>query len=578
MKRKWMGLGLVSMLGGCLNTNFPSLCEVEPDHPRCAYLLPDAETGVDDVLVPDAALDVVDIEASEPDALGAEDVASEPDATDTDVVVADADATSEASVDADAAPDAGLEADARADAILDARPEAAVDAPRPCDVTKSPTEDLCVLRDDLGIFVSASLGVDSNAGTRARPVKTFAKAMQLAAAAKKRVYACAESFDEAITIPADGLAIFGGISCPDWSRVTGMTELRPATSPVVTIRERKNVRLVGLRALAPHGRAPGESSIAVLLANVAASSIERSELIAGNGSDGRAGRSGAAGATGEDGRPGENFTAKCLDPYNDSNFVNHHAFGGAGGSMASRGGDGGFTNCFDPTFQGGNASIVGGSCGLGGATDPWGQNPDSTPLTGCAAATGAAGAFGRSLGSLDLTIGYGSSNAGSVGATGQPGGGGGGGAPTAGSGGGGGGGGFGGAGGEGGQGGGASLALVSINADLRLSAVRLIVGAGGKGGAGGTGGLGGAGGKGALGGLRSGYRGQAGADGARGGTGGPGGGGGGGPAIAIAFSDREPLRENVTFQLGSGGEGGPSGAGSPAPLGSRGARAELLGL
>lgn len=74
------------------------------------------------------------------------------------------------------------------------------DGAPPCDVTKTPAEASCVLRDDLGIFVSTDLGNDGNpdarragqdAGQGARPAKD----------AKKRVYACAEQFNEAVTAP-----------------------------------------------------------------------------------------------------------------------------------------------------------------------------------------------------------------------------------------------------------------------------------------------------------------------------------------------------------------------------------------
>jgi hypothetical protein len=45
-------------------------------------------------------------------------------------------------------------------------------------------------------------------------VQTIAQALKLAAEAKPRVYACAELFQEAVSMPS-GLMLFGGLDCTD---------------------------------------------------------------------------------------------------------------------------------------------------------------------------------------------------------------------------------------------------------------------------------------------------------------------------------------------------------------------------
>ncbi|MCC6554909.1 MAG: hypothetical protein IT372_18200, partial [Polyangiaceae bacterium] len=63
---------------------------------------------------------------------------------------------------------------------------------------------------DCGVFVSSSLGDDANDGTKAAPVRTLGKALTLAGFGDRRVYACAEQFDEAIQV-LPGIAIYGGL-------------------------------------------------------------------------------------------------------------------------------------------------------------------------------------------------------------------------------------------------------------------------------------------------------------------------------------------------------------------------------
>ena len=137
-----------------------------------------------------------------------------------------------------------------------------------CDPASTPSESSCVVTDALGIFVSAD-GDDMAAGTKQAPVRTLNKAMELAQTQDKRVYACAQTFSEAVTVPA-GIEIYGGLSCEtDWSWVEGKpTDITAAADQVPVVRlfagDGKTI-LSDLRVTANDATLPGASSIAVIV-------------------------------------------------------------------------------------------------------------------------------------------------------------------------------------------------------------------------------------------------------------------------------------------------------------------------
>jgi hypothetical protein len=62
-----------------------------------------------------------------------------------------------------------------------------------------PSENNGPVSDDCGVFVATS-GKDGNEGTKESPVATLAKAVELAEGKSRRVYACAEMFEEALVL------------------------------------------------------------------------------------------------------------------------------------------------------------------------------------------------------------------------------------------------------------------------------------------------------------------------------------------------------------------------------------------
>ncbi|WP_437711864.1 PGRS family protein [Sorangium sp. So ce448] len=453
------------------------------------------------------------------------------------------------------------------------------------------------IADTCGVFVSTG-GDDENAGAKSAPVKTLAAALALAEQSRtRRVYACAETFEEAVEVKS-GVTLFGGLDCANgwtWIGEEKKTIVAPGVEaiPLKLVRGDGTVRIEDVSAHATDAQAAGGSSIAVLV-DGATVELARCELIAGNGANGADGEDAPSEAAMQ-GPRGEDGANACSD-LDASGAPDETLAGGAqvesacGVDALSIGGEGGGGKVSNG--GGGDAGQIGIE-GQGGAGEPasatsmWncGAIPnDPNKGGGSAGSNGTAGPHGAGasgLGALSAT-GYTGvlGGDGTPGTPGQGGGGGGGakgglicggGATGAGaSGGSGGAGGCGGLPGKGGRSGGASIALASIDASVTLIDCTLTAGRAGNGGKGGNLQPGGAGGVGGLGGMGVGGSKNAcdGGRGGQGGNGGPGGGGLGGPSLAVAFRG-EPVKQEGTTMLtpgtpGAGGLGGSNNVASNA--------------
>ncbi|NUQ75047.1 MAG: PGRS family protein [Polyangiaceae bacterium] len=433
-----------------------------------------------------------------------------------------------------------------------------------------PSASSAPVGDSCGVFVSLS-GDDGAKGTQASPVKSLAKAIELAQGAGKPVYACAEAFSEAVEVPA-GVTIFGGLACDDgWSYVGEKTKTTIAGgADEIAMRllgGDGTTRLEDVKVIAADAMALGGSSIAVL-ADGAAAEFARCEFVAGAGRDGENGQT----------------PSEAVGPSDPNDPAIKGAAGAAACMGAGSGNPGGFgaINALCNTSSGGDGGK--GLESAGGNGDDGLPIPDPNPTnkglggagdTGSGCEPGAQGANGAQgmggTGAADLGTIDSNGYAGPSGGDGLPGGlaqGGGGGGGAKGkvgcngaSGGGGGAGGCAGKGGTGGTAAGSSIALISLNANLLHTDVVLRTAAGGKGGDGGDGqggGVGGNGGDGGLGDMSAPATFQAcnGGKGGQGGSGGKGGGGRGGHSIGIAYTGDTPSTNGVTFEIGAAGIGG----------------------
>jgi hypothetical protein len=446
--------------------------------------------------------------------------------------------------------------------------------------------------DDCGYFVSASFGDDANGGTKAGPVRTLQRAIDLALANTHAIYACAEHFDEAVVLPP-GIKLFGGLDCErafvspgDVRRTT--IAAPPDTVAVTVLSGEATTRLENVTVRASDATLEGGSSIAILVLQNARFELLNSDVHAGRGAPGIRGEDGSPSwIDAEDGSDGSVGLKACEVTSENGGEPSVHTCGDRL-SVGGRGGDGGTD---DDTKNGNDGFPISAMSGPG--TGGQGQ----TTATACTdgadgedGSDGSDGTGGKGASRLSAFGYFGMS--GEEGAGGLPGqgGGGGGGSRSAGMcmfgstvkvGAGGGAGASGGCGGRGGKGGGfggASIGIASVSATVTLDAVDIFTQRGGDGAMGGLpqlGGFGGSGGKGGDGTPNiSGA--CAGGKGGRGGHGGHGGGGMGGPSLGIAFVGGEPNLHGVIVIPGPGGIGGP--APTPEAEGQSGEVAEILEL
>lgn len=436
--------------------------------------------------------------------------------------------------------------------------------------------------DGCGIFVATS-GGDNGLGTKASPVQTLKAAIARAKDGEKRVYACAETFDETVTVDAD-VTIFGGLDCSkDWSYSPTIRTLftAPPDSIPLHVVTGAGLRMEDVDVTAADAVSPGGSSIAIIAESMAVLDLSRAAINSGVPSDGLDG----AGFPGPaaDGAKGVSGVGACTagvtntpdPPVNRCGDMLSSGGGGGDGALANgqpgqagvplvnnNGGTGeGITACTDGTAGAdGMDGIAGtGASGLGAI--------DGTGYTGVAGEAGEAGTPAQGGGGGGGA--KGGTGAGKCANAAQAGGASGG---TGGS---------GGCGGEGAAGGGpagSSIGIVSLGATLLFSEVTITAKKGGRGGNGGKGQGGGIGGSGGSGGsvpngsvLKFGCAGGAGGTGGKGGNGG---GGLGGHSIGIAHVGALPDTTGAAIFVASPGDGGTGDGVSDTTNGAKGVAVE----
>ncbi|WP_437276839.1 hypothetical protein WME90_37140 [Sorangium sp. So ce375] len=443
--------------------------------------------------------------------------------------------------------------------------------------------------DGCGVFVRAD-GDDRDPGTRKRPVRTLQRAIVLAASGRsdgeaptRRVYACGETFEEAVVLPS-GVDLWGGRRCADGDWLFGghdqLTTVAPGPGAVpVRVLDGGGATstMFGVRVVAAEGSASdGKSSIGMILSQGAKVRVVESQVHAADGKDGEPGED-APRLRAKDGEYGEDGGNACTvnvamgaPPVVTECEGGIESIGGQGGDgHVEEGGDG----------QPGAPSsaenpVASGKGGLGA-----GSGDCEAGTAGANGEPGRHGPGASGVGSLDVTGWVGVRGVdGAPGGIGRGGGGGGGsrsrvdmiqcraGAPQGGAAGGSGGsGGCGGKAGQGGGYGGSSLGIVALGgAEITVETSTLVTGRGGNGGAGGTGQLGGRGAAGGNGGKyldHMAWQACDGGTGGKGGNGGNGGGGLGGHSIGVATVGvtHVSFEQGAALRFAASGNGGPGG-------------------
>lgn len=443
-----------------------------------------------------------------------------------------------------------------------------------------------------GVFVSTSLGSDDAPGTAGRPVKTLKKAFALANEQKQRVIACAETYEENLTL-VDGVSAYGYYECAvaPWKRGDRRAVVKAPASPAVLARGLTlPTRIEGFAIHAPDlegtvAAAGNAASVALEVRDSKGLIVSESLLHGGAGAHGEEGKEGAVNvesgtSTGGAGEPQAGF-ASCTAVqavFAVALCASLTTIGGgrggkstcASGASGGPGGDGGDGEWFNPGGRTteptrnvhGRPLVATAQTSVGGAE----MLPGAPGVRGKDGTNGANGAW--SLTAAGFAVGNGT-----AGTDGDPGrgGGGGGGAHdyrcagglscspagsayfyTA-SGAGGGAGGCAGIAGTAATGGGATIGALVIKSTIAFERTRIETARGGQGGKGTLGSVGLAGGLVQVGTTYSG----SGLGGGAGGSSGVSGHGDAGPAIALAYAGTRPLTTAVELVPGPAAPGQP---------------------
>ncbi len=473
--------------------------------------------------------------------------------------------------------DSGADSDAGTPTV-DAAP------PPNCDQSKLPTQDACVINEAAGVFVSATHGSLAGDGSMAKPMSSLAAGIAAAKSSHKRVYACAETYAESISLQ-DGVSVFGYFDCGNgWSVGAAHAKVAPSTSPAAKASNITNpTRVEAVDIVAPDFSTSSQSSIGLIVDASPALTIIHATIHAGTGGKGDDGTNGVQLTDSGTAKNGTNawldgVCATAICPY--TNFAQPaggtNTCVGEAGHDGGPGGMGGYPGQFKSQFnyntyswvamdQGTTAGFPtaatsqtaqGGGMGYAGALGAAGADGSSgapgvtgvlsatgyTPADGSAGSDGAPGqGGGGASGYFTLQNDYpAGSNMGKTGFA-QPGAGGGaGGCP--------------GLAGTAGKGGGASVAIVAVASAFTLDTVTIESSSGGAGGAAGASSQPTAGGVGGKHPSGSGIT-VDGGNGGAGGHAGVSGNGGGGPSLGLAYQGTEPTMLASTVKQGSGGAG-----------------------
>ncbi|MBX3191971.1 MAG: hypothetical protein KF819_33580 [Labilithrix sp.] len=446
----------------------------------------------------------------------------------------------------------------------EAPPSGATEAPKAAPVTGTPNDS--ELTEAFGVFVS-NAGRDDGAGDRESPFATIGAGIARATQLGKRVYVCAGTFAEQITV-ADSISIIGGLDCsrPDWKLGMGRSRIQASASPALRADDITSpTRLERLEIIAPDADAPSASSIGLLANRSPGITLVGSRVQSGNGAKGadgvdavqlmQAGTLNGANGSAETTACSANF---CSTVARNVNPGGTSVCAGADGHNGESGGYGGTGGLYDFTVNAvwvshngqtstGAQPRTGGAAakGIDGASAAAASTLSAegySPVNGLAGTDGAPGKGGlggngvRPLNPIPrleegatITRWYGNSGAGG-GAGGCPG-----------------------LAGTPGGGGGASIAVLVIGAPLTVESSELIAKNGGDGGRGTFGSSPTPGGRPGLDVAAKG--GTGGYGGGAGGAAGVSGSGAGGPSYGLAFTETAPTMSATTAKAGLPGNG-----------------------
>ena len=175
-------------------------------------------------------------------------------------------------------------------ALPDASSDVGVDAPPGCDLSMDPKDSPLCIVDSVGIFVDGTSGLDTNDGSKAKPVKTIGSALTKVGN-KPRVYVCEGNYAGSLDL-AVAVAIYGGMKC-DWTPTVNRSVVLADKSAYGVSITASNAKLVDLEVDGKDATGDGESSVALVASAAQSVTLKRVKLVAGIGKDGKSGSTGS---------------------------------------------------------------------------------------------------------------------------------------------------------------------------------------------------------------------------------------------------------------------------------------------
>ncbi len=149
--------------------------------------------------------------------------------------------------------------------------------------TPAPSE----IDEKLGVFVAPS-GTTDGEGTRAKPVASIAKGIEIAKQSGKRVYVCEGTYREAIVIE-NKISMVGGLDCSSasWAIANKRSRVLSPTTPAITADNVTDpTRFEGFDVIAPDATDPSGSSIGLFAVGSPALTVAKARIDAGSGAKG----------------------------------------------------------------------------------------------------------------------------------------------------------------------------------------------------------------------------------------------------------------------------------------------------
>ena len=143
------------------------------------------------------------------------------------------------------------------------------------------------LTSEFGVFVTTTGTADGD-GTKEHPLLTIAAGIDKVKDLKLRVYVCAGTYAESLTL-VNAVSVIGSLGCDGgvWTPTGGRSILNAPTSPAVRAKDiALATRFEGFDVTAPAGTAAAPNSIALIAENAPMLTVAKSKLTSAKAWDG----------------------------------------------------------------------------------------------------------------------------------------------------------------------------------------------------------------------------------------------------------------------------------------------------